>query len=298
MNRIAECLLYGAIVCFSRSFGALPRKWGNAVGSILGRLGFHLVRRNRNIAMGNLRRAYPEKTEQQIKAIAQEVFRNLGKLLYELCWSTCLQNGELARHVKVQGTAHLSEAYKMGKGSLVLTAYFGNWELMPILGSLTGYPFSIVYRPLDAKPLENFIVKSRTRFGGYMIPKKRALRKILRGLERKEMVALLMDQNVSRHEGVFAPFFDRPACTNKGLALLALRTGAPVIPAFVLRKERGFEGLILPEILLVRTGDREKDLEINTLAYNRVIESLVRQYPEQWFWVHRRWNTQPLLTDG
>jgi KDO2-lipid IV(A) lauroyltransferase len=293
MNRASECLVYWAITCFSRAFGSLPRKWGLAVGVGLGRLGFCLVRRSRGIAMGNLRRAYPDKTEHQIIALAQEVFRNLGRILYELCWSTCLQNGELCRHVKVQGMVHMRKAYQRGKGILVLTAHFGNWELMPVLGHLIGYPFSIVYRPLDAKPLEKFLVKTRTRFGGRMIPKKRALRKILRALEQKEMVGLLMDQNVSPHEGVFAPFFDRPACTNKGLALLALKTGAPVIPIFMLRKEDGFTGLILPEIPLVKTGDREKDLEINTLAYNRAIESLVRQYPEQWFWVHRRWNTQP-----
>ncbi len=107
------------------------------------------------------------------------------------------------------------------------------------------------------------------------------------------MVGLLMDQNVAWREGVFADFFGRPACTNKGMALLALKTGAPVIPAFLIRNHSGFTAKFLPEIPLIKTGDKVKDLEANTAQYNRVIESVVRQYPDQWFWVHRRWNTRP-----
>jgi Kdo2-lipid IVA lauroyltransferase/acyltransferase len=294
MNRALESIICAMIFCFTRSFGSLPRKWGRGAGALLGRFSFRLIRRSRTIAIENLRNAYPAKSEGQVCAIARSVFEGLGKLLYELCWSTCLRNEELARHVKVQGMVNIRRAYEKGRGVLVLTAHFGNWELLPIVGKHMGYPFSIVYRPLDARPLEKFIVRTRTRFGGTLIPKKRSFRKVLKSLERKELVALLMDQNVARREGVFAPFFDRPACTNKGLALLALKTGAPVIPIFLLREEKGFTGLIFPEIPLVRTGDKTRDLEINTRAYNQVIESLVRRHPEQWFWIHRRWNTKPL----
>jgi len=197
------------------------------------------------------------------------------------------------RNVRIHGMQHIRNAYEKGKGVLVLTAHIGNWEMLSVVGALIGYPTSIVYRPLDAKPLERFTAKMRTRFGTALIPKKRAFRKILKRLRKKEMVALLMDQNVAMREGVFAPFFNIPACTNKGLALLALKAGAPVVPIFILRSAKGYKGLVLPEIPLVRAGDKIKEIELNTSAYNQVIENVVRQHPEQWFWVHRRWNTRP-----
>ncbi|MDX9786798.1 MAG: lysophospholipid acyltransferase family protein [Desulfobacterales bacterium] len=293
MRNLTDPIIDSALFCFTRIFGFLPRKIGIGTGVAMGRLAYTIVKRSRNIALNNLRNAYPEKKDAQIQRIAKAVFENLGKLLYEICWSNCLNNDELRRHVKIEGMAHIQTAYAKGKGVLVLTGHFGNWELMPVVGHLVGHPFSIVYRPLDFKPLERFTIRSRTRYGGSMIPKKRSFRKILNSLDRKEMVTLLMDQNVAAREGVFVPFFNMPACTNEGLALLALKTGAPVVPAFLLREKKGFTGMILPEVPLIRTGDKIKDLEANTSAYNQVIESVVRRYPDQWFWVHRRWNTKP-----
>lgn len=293
MNNLTENIILAAITFFTRLFGLIPRKIGFQTGIVIGRLLYKTNGRFRKIAIENLCNAYPEKTESEIKKIARRVFENLGKIVYEVCWSTNLNNAELFSHFKIHGMQNIRKAYKKGKGVLVLTAHFGNWELLTVVGKLIGYPFSIVYRPLDSKSLERFIVKTRTRFGGVMIPKKRAFRKILKSLDRKEMVALLMDQNVAWREGVFAPFFQLPACTNKGLAMLALKTDAPVIPMFLLREKKGYKGIILPEIPLVRTGDKTKDIEVNTSAYNQVIESVVRQHPEQWFWVHRRWNTKP-----
>lgn len=110
---------------------------------------------------------------------------------------------------------------------------------------------------------------------------------------RGELFVLLLDQSVDCYEGVFVDFFGHRTCTNKGMVLLALKTEAPVVPAFLIREKFGFTGKFLPEIPLTKTGDKTKDLEINTEKYNKVIESVVRQYPEQWFWVHRRWKTRP-----
>lgn len=293
VNPLAEYFLFAGLVFFARVFGQIPPEIGSRTGAAMGRLFYRFSSRYRRIATCNLHNAYPEKTEAEIKKTAKAVFENIGKILYEVCWSTCMKNDELCRHVTIHGMQYVRRAYEKGKGVLVLTAHVGNWEMLSVVGELIGYPTSIVYRPLDAKPLERFTVKMRTRFGTALIPKKKAFRKIMKRLDRKEMVALLMDQNVAIREGVFAPFFNIPACTNKGLALLALKTGAPVVPIFVLRMEKGYKGLILPEIPLLRTGDKIKDIEFNTTAYNQVIEDVVRQYPEQWFWVHRRWNTRP-----
>lgn len=294
MNRAMEHVLYALIVLLTRMIGSLPSKWGLSIGAGLGHLSYRLLRRRRGVTLENLRNAYPEKSEPEIDAIALSVFRNIGKLFYEICWFTCMDDEELLGSVKISGMEHIRAAYEKGRGVLVLTAHFGNWELGSMLMAHLKYPYSYVYRPLDAAVLEKFLVRIRARFGGVKIPKKRSFRKILRFLDRKGLVLLLMDQNVRREEGVFVPFFNQLAATNKGLALLALKTGAPVVPVFLIREETGFKGLILPEVPLINTGDREKDIEANTLAYNRVIESVVRRYPEQWFWVHRRWKTRPL----
>jgi Kdo2-lipid IVA lauroyltransferase/acyltransferase len=269
-----------------------PRR-GLCYGGRIGRLLFRWHARYRKIAIENLRNAYPEKAEADTRRTAVKVFENLGKLFYEICWSTTLSDEAYSRLVTIDGLQHIEDAYARGKGVLVLTAHFGNWEFLAGMVPAIGLPISIVYRPLDFKPLEQFVVERRTRFGGRMIPKKKGFRKVLQSLQQKEIVALLMDQNVAWREGVFAPFFNRPACTNKGLALLALKSGAPVVPIFLLREDDGYRGIIQPEIPLIRTGDKTKDVEINTAAYNRAIEAMVRQYPEQWFWVHRRWNTKP-----
>jgi KDO2-lipid IV(A) lauroyltransferase len=119
------------------------------------------------------------------------------------------------------------------------------------------------------------------------------MRRILQVLGRGEAVAMLMDQNFDCHEGVFVEFFGHRACTNKGLALLARHTRAPVVPVFLLREGQTFVAEIGPELPLIRTGDKTKDLEANTQRYNQVIEAVVRRHPEQWFWVHQRWKTRP-----
>jgi KDO2-lipid IV(A) lauroyltransferase len=155
------------------------------------------------------------------------------------------------------------------------------------------FPINIVVRPLDFKPLDHFIFNLRTRYGGKIIPKERSIHAIIKSLNRGEMVALLMDQNVDWYEGVFVDFMGHRACTNKGLALFALKTGAPVVPVFMVREKSGLRAEFGPEIVTVKTGDRQKDIETNTQEYNRVIENFVRRYPEQWFWIHQRWKTKP-----
>jgi len=288
-----EKLTYLLIRLLSRLVGRVSPERGMRSGERMGRLLFRWHARYREIALDNLRRAYPEKEEKEKRHIAVKVFENLGKLFYEICWATTLSDEDFGRQVTIEGMHHINDAYAQGKGVLALTAHLGNWEFLAVVGQRIGHPMSVVYRPLDFKPLEHFIVKMRARFGAKMIAKKKGFRKVLQRLQQKEMVGLLMDQNVAWREGVFAPFFNRPACTNKGLALLALKSGAPVIPIFLLREAEGYRCIIQAQVRLIRTGDKTKDVEINTAAYNRVIEAMVRQYPEQWFWVHRRWNTRP-----
>ena len=274
--------------------GRIPRNLAYQMGNLIGTVGFRMAKKHRNIAINNLTRAFGSELEpHEIKKLAQQVFKNLMHIIFEIGWSLKLDPQDVRKYFRVDGLLNFIQATKKGNGVLVLTAHMGNWELLPVVGALKNIPVNVLFRPLDFPALDQFFLKLRSRFGAVMIPTARSMRKILRNLRRGEMIAILMDQNVDWYEGVFVDFFGHRACTNKGMALLALKTGAPVLPMFLIRENSGFKLKIYPEIAPIKTGDKTKDVEANTAQYNRAIESIVREYPDQWFWVHQRWKTKP-----
>jgi KDO2-lipid IV(A) lauroyltransferase len=214
--------------------------------------------------------------------------------LVEACVFLFTPPSFLLSRVKVEGVEHLNSAMARGRGVLILTAHFGNWELLAASHVLTAFPLSVVARPLDHPALDRLVARFRARSRAELINKHRALSEILSALRRQRMVGILLDQNASRREGVFVPFFGIPASTSKGLALLALKTGAPVVPIFIRREPDGRHRVIVdPAVPLSPTGDRDRDLVEATAAFTRIIEANVRQWPEQWLWIHRRWKTRP-----
>ena len=289
-----EAISYKAIERLFRLIGLVPKKAAIKIAGVLGRVLFLVDKKHRRIALDNLRCAFGrQKSPSEIRSIAKQVFVNLVNLVFEIGWSLRLDKADFAEYFNIEGYHHIKKAYDKGRGVLVLTAHFGNWELLTVVAEMIKFPLSIVVRPLDFKPLDHLFFNLRTRFGGKIIPKKRSFRKILKSLNRGEMVGLLMDQNVDWYEGVFTDFLGRRACTNHGLALLALKTGAPVVPVFMVREKTGLIGKFGPEIPFIHTGDRRKDIEVNTRQYNRVIEDMILEYPDQWFWIHQRWKTKP-----
>jgi KDO2-lipid IV(A) lauroyltransferase len=294
--KMVDQVLYRAVCALFNLLGRLPKAWRHASAVFLGRLVFALDRRHRRIALRNLKLAYGgEKSDVERLAIARCVFENLFHLVFEIGWARRLSIDELSGYLSLSGTEWCRRAMEKGKGVLYLTAHFGNWELLPIAAHLAGIPARIVYRPLDAPFLDRFFKESRTRFGAKVIPSRPrgAMYKLYRELRHGYPVAMLMDQNVDWYEGVFVDFFNHRACTNRGMALLALKSGAPVVPAFMIRTPEGFHAAFGPELPLIQTGDPTKDIEMNTEQYNRVIEKYARRFPEQWFWVHQRWKTRP-----
>lgn len=292
--RYSERIIIGTFERLFKLIGFFPRKWAIKIADLMGRVIFNIDIKHRKIAVENLTYAFgSEKQPEEIEKIAQQVFINLVQVVFEIGWSLNLDEKRLFNHFRIDGYRHFKKAYEKGKGVLILTAHFGNWELLTVIAAMVKFALNIVVRPLDFKPLDHFIFNIRTRFGGKIIPKHRSIRTIIRNLDHGEIVALLMDQNVDWYEGVFVNFMGHRACTNKGLALLALKTGAPVVPVFLIREALGFKAEIGPEILTVKTGDKQKDIEMNTQEYNRVIENIIRRYPDQWFWIHQRWKTKP-----
>ena len=293
MSKLQETV-HKVISTLFKILGLVPRKWALILGDCMGHIIFLADKKHREIALNNLAHAFGhEKKPHEIRLLAKQVFKNLVQVLFEIGWSLRLNRKDFSKHFHIERLSRLRAAYEKGKGVLLLGAHLGSWELQTIVVAMAGHPTSIVVRPLDFGPLEEFFRKLRTRFGSKLIPKQHSMRMVLRSLEKRHVVGLMMDQNVDWYEGVFVEFFGRAACTNKGLALLALKSGAPVVPLFLVRDKMGFKAEFGPELPLVQTGDKIKDVEANTQQYTKVIESFIRRYPDQWFWLHQRWKTRP-----
>jgi KDO2-lipid IV(A) lauroyltransferase len=291
----ANRLLYHTAHALLHLLGRFPLRLRHYCVAIFGWLLFTVDRKHRRIALDNLARALVgDFSAAQIQAIARRVFENMIRILFEFGWSQGLTEPEIAEQFTIHGLDDYRNSIARGKGVLLLTAHFGNWELLPVIGRMHDVPFRVVYRPLDTPFLDRIFKLSRTRYGGQPIPTRRgAMRQIYKALKRGYPVAMLMDQNVDWYEGVFVDFFNRRACTNTGMAFLALKSGAPVLPLLLIRADKGFHALVGPELKTIRTGDMTRDVALNTQLYNRVIECVVRRFPDQWFWVHQRWKTRP-----
>lgn len=276
-------------------FGSLPHPIAYLVGDIAAWIGYTVANRQRQSGMQNLRMALPHLSESKRRKIIHGVFRNLGRLLVEFSRFPKLTKESISQLVEYEGFDHYVQAHNHGKGILYLTAHIGVWELAPFAHSVYGYPLKFLVRSIDNPLIDGLITRLRTCSGNTLIRRTNATREVLKALQNNEAVGFLIDQNTTRNEGIFADFFGIPAATTPGLATFALRTNAAVIPAYM-RWDEGRRRHILhfdPPLNLVRTGDRRKDILENTKMFNRVLEDFVRQFPEQWLWIHRRWKTRP-----
>jgi KDO2-lipid IV(A) lauroyltransferase len=261
----------------------------------LGRLLYVLDGRHRRIVKRNLAIAFRDRTHKERTEIARSVFQNIGRVMAEFSFIPRLNERNLDRYVSVEGAENFHRAQEKKKGVLFLTAHFGNWEWMAAAFPLVFHsPCYVIVRPLDVQFFDGVVERLRTLTGNQTIPKQKSMGRILRLLKEGQVIGVLLDQNVAWQEGVFVNFFGELACTNVGMALLALRTGAPVLPAFNIRQKDGRYRVVLePEIQLIRTGDKDLDVEKNTELFTRVIERYIREYPDHWFWLHQRWKTRP-----
>jgi len=200
----------------------------------------------------------------------------------------------LADYDETAGLDNYREALSRGKGILYLTGHFSSWELLPTAHALHGYPLSFTTRPLDNARLERYLLRVRESKGNTVIYKKNSARRILKELKAGRTAGVLMDQNVSPTEGMFANFFGIPAATSTGVALLALRADAPVLPGYLTPQRNGrYTIKFLPPVDMVRTGDITEDLRVNTLRLNDTLEQIIREQPESWLWGHKRWKNRP-----
>ncbi len=258
-------------------------------------LGYAFDARHRRIALRNLALAFPDKPREELLGIVRSVFRNLGRVLAEIQFIPRLNKDNLAEYITIEGAENFWRAEAKGKGVFFLTAHFGNWEWMAATFPIwSNRVLHVVVRPLDNPLFDRMVERLRTFTGNQTIAKQKAMARILQALKKNEMVGILLDQNMAWQEGVFVDFFGELACTNVGLALAALKTGSPVLPAFNIRQEDGrYRVVIEPELPLIRTGNKELDVAKNTELFTKTIERYVRNYPDHWFWLHQRWKTRP-----
>jgi Kdo2-lipid IVA lauroyltransferase/acyltransferase len=277
------------------SFHCIPLRLRKVLFKGVSRLFYHLSSRQRLIALQNLKYAFPEKTVDERIRIAKGVFDNLAIVMAEFFEIPWITKENVHQWVEFEGLDHIKQSLAKGKGILSIVAHFGNWEMITMAFPLVaGWPIQIVYRPLDNAILDNLFGYVRTVHGNALLPKGVSGTTITRLLSENKAIGILSDQNMDTREGVFVDFFGRPACTAVGIAILARRTGAPIHPGFMLRKNDGmYKFIIGPEVELTRTNDYEADLRENTQRFTKVIEEYVRRYPEQWFWIHQRWKTKP-----
>ena len=286
---IARALLSG--------FGILPRSLAIALGRLLGLIAYFLPTKLRRTGLTNLDIAFPDLSVKEKRRLLRGCFESLGRLLAEFSHFPRLTRERLRQMIDFDevGLAHLREAEAAGRGVIFLTGHLGAWEVLSFGWSALEYPLNFLVRPIDNPRIETMVERTRTRFGNVAIDKKSAARRALKALHQGGALGILSDLNTQEREGVFVPFFGKLACTNAGIATLALKTDAVVIPTVAIwDSKRGkyfFHGD--PAVELMRTGDHAKDVELNTARFAAAMERMIRLYPEQWLWIHRRWKTRP-----
>jgi KDO2-lipid IV(A) lauroyltransferase len=297
---VRETAEFAVVWVFVYGVRLLPRGLARAIGAAIGAVAFRGLGRLRRVGLRNLELAFPEMTPQQRLAILRSEYRNLGFLLAEFCKMPGYTAATVSQFIRYEGLENYLRAREKGKGVLVLTGHLGAWELSSFYHSLMGMPMDMVIRRLDNPLVDAFVNRIRCLRGNRVIHKDDFARGLIASMRAGETVGILMDTNMTPPQGVFVPFFGVLACTASGMARIAAKTGAAVVPGFLLweRTERKYVLHFGDPLEVVHTGDAEQDALTNTAAFTAAIEGYVRQYPEQWLWMHRRWKTRPPGEEG
>ena len=270
----------------------LPLRVGVGFGGCLGSLYYQIDARHRRLALDHLSIAFGHTKEPAaIEQIARESYQNLGRSIIEAIYLPQLNLSETERLVRVEGLSHYIEAKNRKKGVMVLTEHPGNWEIIPKGFWMYGFHVYDIVRPFNNPYLDRMIDGWRTQNGMTSLNKRTDVSRILGLLRAGETVGFFLDQNTARENAVFVDFFGREAATHKGPAILAHRSGATVLPVFIVREPSGHRMIIAPPLPIVRDGNHAENIERTTALFTKTIESYITQYPAQWLWTHRRWGT-------
>ena len=303
MDSIIDFLGFITVKSFSIFLWCIPLRPALWMGRRIGDIVYHANLKRRMIAYANLKSAFPEKSFHELKRINKAHFENLGMNVIELLKLPFMAKDYLERHVKLENRDRIKSSLEKGKGVLVLTAHFGNWEIASISASLNGYTMSVFAREQKYERLNNLLNQFRQSTGCKVITKGFSVKDIIKTLHNNGMVAMLSDQDAGAN-GVFVNFFNRPASTAPGIITFSLKTGAEILPSFIWRTGPGKHIARAGETFqLINTGNKENDMRENLQKITGILEDYIRKFPEQWLWAHKRWKSTPqrsilVLTDA
>jgi Kdo2-lipid IVA lauroyltransferase/acyltransferase len=290
-----EWLEYAAVWFVLKGLGVLPRSLARSLAAAMARVVFALRPKLRKTAEVNLRMAFPEWSDAQRAATIRRMVRNLGWMAAEFARFPKCSKENIEQLVVLEGHDNFLEGQRRGKGVLYLTGHIGAWELSSFAHAAYGFPLHYMARPVDNKKVDDLVNGYRCLSGNRPIFKNESARVMLRILKEAGTIGILADQNTMPEEAVFVDFFGKMASTTTGIARVALHTGAAVVPGYAVWDQglRKYRLCFEPPVELVRTGDTERDVFENTQKFTKVLEEIIRKYPEQWVWVHGRWKTRP-----
>jgi KDO2-lipid IV(A) lauroyltransferase len=294
-DAMREWLEYAAVWVLLKGLGALPRGMARSFAAGVAGVLFSLLPRLRRIVNVNLRIAFPELSQAERVELAGKMVRKAGWQVAEFARFPKYTRENIEQVVILDGNENFLEGQRRGKGVLFLTGHIGAWELSSFSHALYGYPLHYMARHLDNARVDELVNRYRCLSGNRPMFKNESARAMLKVLKAAGTIGILADQNTMPEEAAFVDFFGKLASTTTGIARVALHTRAAVVPVYVywddaIEKYRlRFE----PPLELVRTGDTERDVIENTQRFAKVIEGIIRKLPDQWMWMHRRWNTRP-----
>ncbi len=286
---------YWLVIAAARVLGWVPRWLARMLAGVLAWLAYRAMGRLRRVGVRNLALALPDLPAEQRESILRSVYGHLGRQLVEFCQMPYYTRENTQDWIHTDGLEHYLAAEALGRGVLVLTGHFGAWELSSFYHSLMGHPMGMVIRRLDNRRLDEFVNGIRCMHGNRVLHKDDFARGLLTAMHEGGAVGILMDTNMTPPQGEFVKFFGITACTASGLARVALKTGAAVVPGFMLWEaaEKKYILHFDRQLHFTRSGDNEADVLAATQQCNDVLESWIRRYPDQWLWIHRRWKTRP-----
>ncbi len=294
MAQMTSYFVYLVLQAITSLLNLLPLEWALWIGRSLGTLAFVVVRDRRRVALRNLQIAFGrEKSPGELEAIARKTFSNLGMTFVEFLRMPRLRLNYYDRYARVEGWEYVDQALEVGKGVVALTFHFGNWEIAALGALFFGYPIVALAQTVRNPWIDRYVKRTREAAGVTILPKRQVSRQIINHLRQGKIVAIFVDQRERKKSQVMVDFFGKKAPTTPSPVVFSLRTGAPMIPLFTIRENNSHHHVIVGEPLFPETtGDMQRDLERNTKMYTKILENMIRKYPDQYFWLHNRWGKE------
>ena len=290
VKKLYRFLIYVLALFIKLIVQFIPRPVALSLGRVGGVLCFKLLKKERKKALKNLDTAFGNTKD--INRIAQEAFKNLGMTLMEWLRLPRMNKERIDKIIDIDGIEKISKVLVKGKGAIVLTSHLGNWEYLAAFFALNGFEGGVIARKIYYPLYNKLLTDIRKSQGVETLLRDGSVRDMLKVLRQNKLLGILPDQDTNKVEGIFVDFFGRPAYTPTGPVALALASGAGIIPAFIIRKGSRYQIFVEDPLELVDADSKDETIRINTENWSKIVERYIREYPEQWVWVHDRWRTK------